>query len=107
MKETFNWPWVEAQVGQTIEAWNHCRALAAEGGPREGLRHRLELELAVVARHRRQAAAVDGDGIADRGQRTVAYDSRLRFSDGRSGQPHCGRRLYHPGEYLCCGNADF
>lgn len=34
MQERFDWPWVEAQVAQTIEVWNGCAARPAQGGPR-------------------------------------------------------------------------
>jgi hypothetical protein len=34
MPETYSWSWVESQVTQTIEVWNDCAALPAQGGPR-------------------------------------------------------------------------
>jgi hypothetical protein len=34
MRETFDWPWVEKQVAETIEVWNGCAARSAQGGQR-------------------------------------------------------------------------
>jgi hypothetical protein len=34
MRETFDWPWVEERVAETIEVWNGCATGSANGGRR-------------------------------------------------------------------------
>lgn len=34
MRESYSWPWVQAQVGQSVDLWNRSAASSALGGPR-------------------------------------------------------------------------
>jgi hypothetical protein len=46
MHQLYSWPWVEAQVAQTIELWNGSVARSAQGGQRYGLEDQQEREKA-------------------------------------------------------------
>lgn len=46
MEELYNWPWVEAQVTQTIEVWNRCAAPPMQPGPQYSHREQRKREKA-------------------------------------------------------------
>jgi hypothetical protein len=46
MQQLYSWPWVEAQVAQTIEVWNGSVARSAQGGQRYGLEEQQKREKA-------------------------------------------------------------
>jgi hypothetical protein len=46
MQQTFNWEWVQAQVGQTVEAWKDSAVPAADSGQRYSLEEQEKREKA-------------------------------------------------------------
>jgi hypothetical protein len=46
MQQIYSWPWVEAQVAQTIEVWHRGAAQPAQNGPRYSLKEQQKREKA-------------------------------------------------------------
>jgi hypothetical protein len=82
MEQLYSWPWVEAQVAQTLDAWKACAARAAPAGPRYSLKEQRKREnaydeaLRAVEREAKRAPRTPAERLEAQ-QRTVAVFPRF------------------------------
>ena len=83
MLQLYSWPWVDAQVAQTIEIWNGSVALLAQGGQRYSLQEQQKREkaydqgLQAVEREAKRAPRTKAERIETQGRIVASF---ARFS---------------------------
>jgi hypothetical protein len=83
MQETYSWPWIEAQVVQTIDVWNESAAERAQGGPRYSVEEQKKREkaydegLRAVEREAKRSPRTRAERVEAQARITAAFG---RFS---------------------------